>query len=234
METKPLLLIVEDEKHIRTFLRISLSSQGYRTIEADNAVQALTMSRSHVPDLIVLDLGLPDRDGLDVLREVRVWSNVPILILSAHDQEKDKVTALDLGADDYLTKPFGVDELFARVRVSLRHAARFAPEDEGGVFRCAELEVDLRRREVRRGSTEIHLTPIEYRILSILVENAGRVVTHRHLLQEVWGPESQEQNQYLRVFMAALRRKIEADPSRPRYLVTEVGVGYRLADEADR
>lgn len=230
MNQKPLILVIDDERSIRNFLRICLSVQEYRTIEAENAFQGIAVASSHVPDLIILDLGLPDADGAEVLDKIRSWSRVPIIVLSARDQERDKVAALDAGADDYLTKPFGVDELLARVRVSLRHAAGRLSGETGTVYRCDGLVVDLVKREVRRGEEQLHLTPIEYKLLSVLARHAGRVVTHNQLLAEVWGPESAQQQQYLRVFMAGLRRKIEDVPSHPRYLVTEVGVGYRLVD----
>lgn len=233
MNQNPLILLIEDERPIRNFVRICLSTQEYRTVEAESAFQGLALATSYVPDLIILDLGLPDGDGADVLRQIRTWSAVPIIILSARDQERDKVAALDAGADDYLTKPFGVEELLARVRVSLRHAAGRIWGEDSTVYRRDNLTFDLAKREIRRGPEQLHLTPIEYKLLAVLARHAGRVVTHNQLLAEVWGPESEQQQQYLRVFMAALRRKIEEVPSRPQYLVTEVGVGYRLV-EPDR
>lgn len=230
MSPKPLILLVDDERSIRTFLRICLSTQDYRTVEAENGLQAITLASSYVPDLVVLDLGLPDTDGIGVLKRIRDWSGVPIIVLSARDQERDKVEALDAGADDYLTKPFGVEELLARVRVSLRHAAGRLSGETATLYRHGQLTIDLGKREVRRGEGEIHLTPIEYKLLSVLARNAGSVVTHKHLLAEVWGPENTEQQQYLRVYMAGLRRKIETAPSSPRFLLTEIGVGYRLVE----
>lgn len=230
MSQKPLILIIDDERPIRNFLRICLSTQEYRTIEAENATQGMSLAASYVPDLVILDLGLPDRDGSEVLTQIRGWSGVPIIVLSARDQERDKVAALDMGADDYLTKPFGVDELLARVRVSLRHAARRLSGEAESAYRYRDLVVDLQKREVIRAGEPIHLTPIEYRLLAVLAKHAGRVVTHNQLLEEVWGPEKAQQQQYLRVFMASLRRKIEAEPSHPHYLTTEVGVGYRLIE----
>lgn len=234
MSQKPLILLIDDERSIRNFLRICLSTQEFRTVEAANATQGITLARSYVPDLIVLDLGLPDRDGLEVLAEVRRWSRVPVIVLSARDQERDKVAALDSGADDYLTKPFGVDELLARIRVSLRHSAIRLTGKTDTLYKSGKLLIDLEKREVIRGSEQVHLTPIEYRLLSVLTRQAGGVVTHNQLLREVWGPEAEKQQQYLRVFMASLRRKIEEEPSHPFYLMTEVGVGYRLRESEEK
>ena len=234
MNPNPLILIVDDERPIRNFLRIALSLHDYRIIEAENAEQGLSLASSHVPDLVILDLGLPDLDGNLVLKKLRTWTRMPVVVLSAREREKDKVLALDAGADDYLTKPFGVDELIARVRVALRHAASFSPDGQSPIYRHGDLSVDLEKREARRGDAEIHLTPIEFRLLASLVHHAGRVVTHGQLLQEVWGPGRQDQHQYLRVYMASLRRKLETDASRPQVLTTEVGVGYRLEEETER
>jgi two-component system KDP operon response regulator KdpE len=200
-------------------------------VEAETAKEGLAQAAARNPDVILLDLGLPDRDGLEVARELREWSPTPIIVLSARGREEDKVRALDLGADDYLTKPFGVDELLARIRVALRHAAMppgTAPEP---VFEAGELRVDLAARRVWRGDEEIHLTPTEYKLLTTLVRHAGKVLTHRQLLKEVWGANYANQSHYVRVYMAQLRQKIEADPARPRLLLTEPGVGYRLRDE---
>ena len=224
------ILVIEDEPAIRKFLRISLETSGYVLVEAETAAKGLRQAASDPPDLIILDLGLPDQDGLQVLKEIRQWSNVPIIVLSARGRDADKVTALDGGADDYLTKPFSVGELLARIRVALRHAALTTPSAEP-VFQVGELSVDLARREVCLGENALHLTPNEYRLLTALVKNAGKVMTHRQLLEEVWGPDSLHEHQYLRVYMGHLRRKIERDPPRPRYLITEAGVGYRLVDE---
>ncbi len=223
----PLVLLIEDEPQMRRFLRTALSSNAYRLVEAASAREGLAQAAGRNPDVILLDLGLPDRDGLDVTRELRGWSAVPIIVLSARGREQDKVTALDLGADDYLTKPFGVDELLARIRVALRHAAR-APGDPEPVFEAEGVRVDLVRREVHRGQEEVHLTPTEYKLLTVLVRHAGKVLTHGQLLKDVWGSRSPEQSHYVRVYMAQLRQKLEADPARPRLLVTEPGVGYRL------
>jgi len=225
----PKILLIEDEREIRRFLRVSLGSHGYRLVEADTGREGVIHAASQQPDLLILDLGLPDIDGMEVIRQVREWSQMPIVILSARGQEHEKVKALDAGADDYLTKPFSVDELLARIRVALRHAARGAGEGGEPVYARENLRVDLARRQVFLDDEEIHLTPIEYRLLSTLVKYAGRVVTHRQLLKEVWGPDSTSETHYLRVYMAQLRHKIEADPAQPRFLLTEPGVGYRLA-----
>jgi two-component system KDP operon response regulator KdpE len=227
--TKPLVLIVDDEPPIRQFLRSSLVNAGYRVDEATTAKQALSLSSQSPPDLVLLDLGLPDLDGQEVLRDLRQWLNVPIIILSARDQETQKVTALDNGADDYLTKPFNTAELLARIRVALRHANR-GPADDSSIFERGELKVDLNARRVFSNGAEVHLTPIEYKLLTTLVQNAGKVLTHRFLLKEVWGPQQVQDTHYLRVYMAGLRRKIEADPAQPKYLLTEQGVGYRFAE----
>lgn len=223
----PLVLMIEDEPGISRFLRVTLTHNGYRVSESATAVEGLDRAATERPDLILLDLGLPDRDGLDVIREVRTWSRVPIVVLSARDEEKAKVTALDLGADDYLTKPFGAPELLARMRVALRHAEG-ASRPDPGPFEAGELRVDLARRKVTRSGLEVHLTPIEYNLLATLVKHAGKVLTHRQLLNAVWGPDYGYEAHYLRVYMAQLRRKLESDPANPRYLLTETGVGYRL------
>jgi two-component system, OmpR family, KDP operon response regulator KdpE len=224
----PTVLVVEDEPQIRRFLRATLPAHGYRLLEAETAQDGLTQAAMHQPELIILDLGLPDLDGLEVTRRLREWSTVPILVLSARGQETDKVVALDAGADDYLTKPFGIQELLARMRVALRHATHLTQEMREPVFTVGELRVDLGHRRVYVADQEIHLTPIEYKLLTVLVRYAGRVVTQRQLLQEVWGPHQTSTTHYVRVYMGQLRHKLEANPARPRYLVTEPGVGYRL------
>jgi two-component system KDP operon response regulator KdpE len=222
----PVLLLIEDEAQMRRFLRASLTHAGYQLIETETAEQGLLQAAAQNPDLVLLDLGLPDLDGLVVTERLRQWAKMPIIVISARGQEHDKIKALDAGADDYLTKPFGVGELLARIRVALRHAAK---TEEGEVqFALGELKVDLARRQVLLRGAEVHLTPIEYRLLTTMIKHAGRVLTHRQLLREVWGPNASDQTQYLRVYMAQLRHKLEPDPSRPRYLVTEPGVGYRL------
>jgi two-component system KDP operon response regulator KdpE len=222
----PLVLVVEDEPQVMRFLRTTLPSHGFRVIEAAGGQQAIVQASTRSPDVILLDLGLPDLDGVEVTRRVREWSAVPIVVLSARDQEGDKIEALDAGADDYLTKPFGVGELLARMRVALRHTSR----DAGGasLFETGDLRVDLGARRVLLGGEEVRLTRTEYNLLAALVKHAGKVVTHRQLLKEVWGPGSVDQSHYVRVYMGQLRHKLEKEPARPRYLVTETGVGYRL------
>jgi two-component system, OmpR family, KDP operon response regulator KdpE len=228
-EPNPLILVVEDEIQMRRFLRASLTSNGYQVTEAETAEDGLTQAAARNPELILLDLGLPDQDGLVVTRRLREWAKTPIIVISARGREEDKIQALDGGADDYLTKPFGVGELLARIRVALRNAAR--GELGTSQFSLGELEVDLIRRIVLLKGSEVHLTPIEYKLLATLIQHAGRVITHRQLLKEVWGPGSSEQTQYLRVYMRQLRHKLEPNPSRPRFLTTEPGVGYRLRTE---
>jgi two-component system KDP operon response regulator KdpE len=223
----PLVLVVEDEAQMSRFLRATLPSQGYRIVEATTGQQALVEAATRSPDLILLDLGLPDLDGVEVTRRLREWTATPIIVLSARGQENDKIEALDAGADDYLTKPFATGELLARMRVALRNAARGAGGAEP-VFESGELRVDLGARRVFVGDREVRLTRTEYNLLAMLARNAGKVVTHRQLLKGVWGPGSVDQSHYVRVYMAQLRHKLEADPARPRYLVTETGVGYRL------
>ncbi len=222
------IVLIEDEPQIRRFLRATLVSQGYRLFEAATGEDGLVEAATRQPDVVVLDLGLPDIDGLEVIRRLREWTHVPIIVLSARGQERDKIAALDVGADDYVTKPFGVGELLARLRVALRHAAASGEEGDA-TFTLGGLHVDQLRRQVFVDGKEVHLTPIEYRLLTTLVRHAGKVLTHRQLLKEVWGPPYGDQSHYLRVHMAHLRRKLEADPARPRYLLTEPGVGYRLA-----
>jgi two-component system, OmpR family, KDP operon response regulator KdpE len=225
------ILLIEDDPQIRRFLRATLPSNGYRLLEATTAQEGLRLTGLQHPDLIVLDLGLPDLDGLDVMRQLREWSATPIIVLSVRDRESDKIAALDAGADDYLTKPFGTGELLARIRVALRHAISAAQGDDDPIFQTGELRVDLAHRQVFVGETEIHLTPIEYKLLTTLVHHAGKVVTRDQLLKEVWGTGYSQESHYLRVYMGQLRHKLEADPTRPRHLITEPGVGYRLKVE---
>ena len=225
------ILVIEDEPEIRRFLRASLVTHGYRLAEAESGEDGLRQISRQPPDLVLLDLGLPGMDGLEVIRQLREWSRVPIIIISARGRDADKVDALDAGADDYLTKPFSVSELLARMRVALRHA-RGNGEPEEPVFEQDSLRVDLARRQVFVAGNEVHLTPIEYRILPTLIRSHGKVLTHRQLLKEVWGPDSVFETQYLRVYMTHLRRKIEPEPARPRLLLTEPGIGYRLAAHA--
>jgi two-component system KDP operon response regulator KdpE len=225
----PKILLIADEQEIRRFLRVSLESHGYRLIESATGNDGVMQAATQQPDLMILDLGLPDIDGMEVIRQVRAWSPLPIVILSARGQEHEKVEALDAGADDYLTKPFSVVELLARLRVALRHTAQSGGESGEPVFTLESLRVDLARRQVFVDEAEVHLTPIEYRLLTTMIKHAGKVVTHRQLLKEVWGPDSVFETHYLRVYMAQLRRKLESDPTRPRLLLTEPGVGYRLS-----
>jgi two-component system KDP operon response regulator KdpE len=227
---KVTVLVVEDEPQIRRFLHTSLAGQGYRILETATGREGLSMAASHTPDLVILDLGLPDMDGLDIIREVRAWGNMPILVLTARGKERDKVTALDAGADDYVTKPFGMAELTARMRVLLRHAATRGLDDPSAVI-IGGLTIDLARRAVLLDGTRVRLTPREYATLAVLTRARGKVVTHRQLLQEVWGPEFVEQSHYVRIYLQRLRSKLEAIPARPRYLISEPGVGYRLVDE---
>ena len=255
----PTFVVIEDEPQIRRFVRMALEGEGCVVHEAETGKRGLTEAGTRKPDLLVLDLGLPDLDGLDVIRDVRGWSSVPIIVLSARVGETDKIAALDAGADDYLTKPFGVGELLARVRANLRRprtaaghesgngAVNFAADgaanglangssngnsvayfDANQLFIFGEVEMDRQARIVRRSGTEVHLTPIEYRLLGVLAGNAGRVLTHRQLLREVWGPSQASQSHYLRIYMGHLRQKLEADPTQPRHLLTETAVGYRL------
>ena len=226
----PCILVIEDEQEIRRFLRASLGNHNYQVIEADNARDGLRQAEDQHPDLVLLDLGLPDVDGLEVIRRMRDWTTTPIIVVSARGREAEKVAALDAGADDYLTKPFSVGELLARIRVALRHSTR-AGESGESTFTRDELSVDLAKRQVYVGRNEVHLTPIEFRLLATLIKHAGKVVTHRQLLKEVWGPDSVFETHYLRVYMAHLRRKIETDPAQPHYLLTEAGIGYRLSTE---
>ncbi|MGA2498902.1 MAG: response regulator [Tepidisphaeraceae bacterium] len=230
-DTPPVILVIEDDPPIQRFLRVTLAAQGYEVLEAAAGRQGLIDAASRTPDLIILDLGLPDIDGLEVTRQLREWSKVPIIVVSARGKEQDKVMALDAGADDYLTKPFGVGELLARVRVAIRHAAAVRQETGDPVFAVGDLRVDLLHRQVFVAEKQVHLTPNEFKLLAVLVKNAGKVMTHRQLLREVWGPFITQENHYLRVYMNQLREKLEADPSRPTYLLTEPGVGYRLIVE---
>src|SRR5512147_1698452 len=225
------VLLIEDEAEIRRFLRTTLPAHGYRLHEATTGQAGLTEAKARNPDLILLDLGLPDLDGTEVIRQVREWAQVPIIVLSARDQEQTKVAALDLGADDYVMKPFGVNELLARMRAALRHIAGSPGEPTEPVFTLDDLKVDLGRRQVFVSGKETHLTPIEYKLLTTLIRYAGKVMTHRQLLKEVWGPLHVEEGHYLRVYMRQLRNKLEKNPAHPRYLVTELGVGYRLRTE---
>jgi two-component system KDP operon response regulator KdpE len=231
MINAPEILLIEDDAQIRRFLRTTLTAEQFRFREAVTAAEGIAQAQTRQPALILLDLGLPDADGLEVIRVLRRHSQTPIVVLSARGQEKDKIEALDLGADDFVSKPFGVGELLARIRAALRRAATICDGAEGTVFQTGKLLVNLESRVVQVAGEEVHLTPIEFRLLEILVRYAGKVVTQRQLLTAVWGPQHTEHAQYLRVYMTALRRKLEATPARPRYLRTEAGVGYRLVTD---
>ncbi len=227
-EVKETILLIEDEPQMRRFLRVTLQAHGYQLIESATGEEGLIQVATRNPDVVLLDLGLPDIDGLEVTKRLREWSQVPLIVISAREQEEDKVRALDAGADDYLTKPFGAGELLARIRVSLRHMTMQQSGGEEPVFVLDNLKVDLAKRQVLLDGREVHLTPIEYRLLSIMIRHAGKVITHTQLLKEVWGTAYSEQTHYLRIYMAQLRHKLEADPARPRFFINEPGVGYRL------
>lgn len=227
MEAGPLILVVEDDNEIRRFVRAALEAENYRVVEAETVRRGVIEAGTRKPDLTVLDLGLPDENGTVFIREVRRFSSMPILVLSARVDEADKVGALDAGADDYLTKPFGIAELFARLRAMLRRGLR-TPESDATVVHFGDVCVDLPNRLVTRGGTAVHCTPVEFRLLSYLVTHPGKVLTHTQLLREIWGPSHIQHSHYLRIYMAHLRRKLEVDAARPRYLITETGVGYRF------
>lgn len=227
--SEPQILVIEDEQPIRRFLRAALTNAGYHVVEAASAAEGLRLAAAQPPELVILDLGLPDLDGQQVLARLREWFTGPLIVLSARDEEKQKVAALDGGADDYVTKPFAVGELLARIRTANRHAQGRGADET--VLAIGELRVDLTAHVVSLGETEVHLTPLEYKLLVALLKHRGKVLTHRVLLREVWGPHHVAENHYLRVFVASLRRKLETDPARPRYLLTEPGVGYRFAAE---
>ncbi len=233
-ENPPRILVIEDDKPILNFLKSSLLNKGYKVVAVESGEEGLSQAAQNVPDIVITDLGLPDMDGLEVVSRLREWTDLPIIVLSAREKEKDKVEALDKGADDYLTKPFGLNELLARLRVSLRHATRMkGNSQEKTEYEVGDLKIDLAARRIFKGDEEIHLTAIEYKLLSTMVRHMGKVLTQRYLLNEVWGPECVEHPQYLRVYMASLRRKLEDDTSRPKYIITEQGIGYRFADEVD-
>ena len=226
-ENAPVVVLVEDEKQIRRFVRAALEAEGCHVFEADTVRQGLIEAGTRKPDLVILDLGLPDRDGVEFIHDLRGWSELPVIVLSARTGEEDKIAALDAGADDYLTKPFGVGELLARVRAALRRRARMG-DDGTAVVEFGEVRVDLANRTVERNGQALHLTPIEYRLLTVLVGNAGKVLTHRQILREVWGPSHVESSHYLRIYMGHLRQKLELDPAQPQHIFTETGVGYRF------
>lgn len=233
MDNKSVILVIEDDKAIRNFILAALKTQGFRYLETEKGQEGLALFMSHNPDIIILDLGLPDMDGLDIIKKVRMWSNKPIIVVSARGQEREKVEALDLGADDYITKPFGISELLARLRVSLRHSYKLVNEQNNSIdnFILGDLKIEFEKRIVSIRGEEIHLTPIEYKLLTLLSKHAGKVLTHNFIMKEVWGSTMGNETQSLRVFMASLRRKIEDEPAQPRYILTEVGVGYRMVDE---
>lgn len=232
MNNKQLILLVEDEIAICNFISTVLTSNDYNVIKAGKGKDAISLTASRCPDLILLDLGLPDMDGIDVLKNIRTWSNIPIIVVSARGHEREKVEALDLGADDYITKPFGTPELLARIRTALRHSQKISEESVCGTGKIAigSLSINYDKRIVKVDDKEVHLTPIEYKIIVLMSQNVGKVLTHDYIMKEIWGPYINE-NQTLRVNMANIRRKIEANPAEPKYIVTEVGVGYRMVDE---
>ena len=230
MDPTPQVVIVEDDAQIRRFVRTSLEAESYRVTEAETRSRGAIETGTRKPDLLIVDLGLPDGSGVDLIRDVRVWSNVPILVLSARVDERDKIGALDAGADDYLTKPFGTGELLARVRAMLRRSAR-SPDSSANVREFGDVHVDLAARTVRRDGARVHVTPVEFRLLSHLVSHPNRVLTHRQLLREIWGPSHADDSHYLRIYMGRLRQKLEHEPARPRHFVTETGVGYRFVPD---
>ena len=233
MNIREKILVVEDEKSIAHFISSVLSANGYEAMQARNGSEALSMISSHCPDLIILDLGLPDMDGLEILRQLRSWSSLPVVVVSARSHEKDKVTALDLGADDYLTKPFGTDELLARVRTAIRHTRTASGNDEiaqKGTYTVRELTIDYNKHQVLKNGRNVHLTLSEFRIVALLGKYAGKVLTYDFIIKELWGPGTKGNNQTLRVHMANIRRKIEKNPAEPRYIFTEIGVGYRMVE----
>jgi two-component system KDP operon response regulator KdpE len=226
---KPTVLVIDDELQIRRLLRVCLESNNYRVVEAATGLEGVSAAAQHRPDVVVLDLGLPDMDGVSVLKRLREWSRVPVVVLSVRDREEDKIKALDNGADDYVTKPFSSGELLARVRVAMRHGQ---PPSESAVFHSGHLEVDLTARLVKISGSEVKLTATEYALLRLFVQHAGKVLTHQQILREVWGPNYVDQTQYLRVYLAHLREKLEADPAKPSLFITEPGIGYRLMIKA--
>ncbi len=234
MNIREKILVIEDEKSISHFISTILNSHGYEAMQARSGAEAQSMISSHCPDLIILDLGLPDMDGLEILRQLRSWSSLPVVVVSARSYEQDKVTALDLGADDYLTKPFGTDELLARVRTAIRHTRTASGNDEiaqKGTYTVGEMTIDYNKHQVLMQGENVKLTLSEFRIVALLGKHAGKVLTYDFIIKELWGPRAGGDNQILRVNMANIRRKIEKNPAEPEYLFTEVGVGYRLAEQ---
>jgi two-component system, OmpR family, KDP operon response regulator KdpE len=232
-ETRESILLIEDEPQMRRFLRVTLQAHGYQLIESATGEEGLLQIATRNPDVVLLDLGLPDIDGIEVTRRLREWSQVSVIVLSAREQEEDKIRALDAGADDYLTKPFGAGELLARIRVALRHKTMLQAGGDESVFVTGNLSVDLAKRRVSIDDKEIHLTPIEYKLLTVLIKHAGKVMTHSQLLKEVWGAAYADQTHYLRIYMGQIRHKLEADPARPRFFINEPGVGYRIRIDMD-
>ena len=228
---RELILIIEDEKNIADFVETVLNSRNYKVIKAYTGKEALSAITSHCPDVILLDLGLPDMDGLDIIKQVREWAETPIVVISARTQEKEKVAALDLGADDYITKPFGTDELMARIRTALRHHDKVKAGNSSEKYQVEGLEIDFGKRLVMLEGQSIHLTQIEYKLITLLAKNAGKVLTYDHIMKEIWGPYAGDDNQILRVNMAHIRRKLEENPAEPQYIFTEIGVGYRMREE---
>jgi two-component system, OmpR family, KDP operon response regulator KdpE len=228
---RPVIVVVEDDQSLRNFLRTGLWAHGYDVVEADSGNLGLKLASARNPDLVILDLGLPDIDGVEVVTQIRQWSTTPVIVLSARSDERDKVDTLEAGADDYMTRPFGLAELVARVQAALRRTQLSARQDADGMFTVKDLVVDLHRHRVYRGGVDTHLTPKEFRLLATLIRHAGRVVTHRQLMTAVWGPKYENKTHYLRIYMAALREKLEADSARPELLITEPGSGYRLATD---
>ena len=231
MTNNELFLIVEDDKQIRSFISFSLKANQYRSILATTGKEAMNLIVTQNPDVIILDLGLPDMDGLEIIKQVRTFSEMPIIVVSARDQDSEKIEALDAGADDYLTKPFSINELLARLRVILRHSQKVEEDITPGIYEVGDLEVNLDRHIVLLCGSEVHFTPMEFNVLALLIKNAGKVLTHSYILKQVWGSYLESDTQSLRVFMANIRRKLEQDPAKPRYIITEVGIGYRFADE---
>lgn len=232
MENKPFILVVEDDKPIRNFICISLEAQGYRCMDTQSGRTAVSLVSSHNPDIIVIDLGLPDMDGIEVIETIRPITKAAVIVVTARGHEREKVDALDRGADDYLTKPFSLPELLARIRVALRHSKQVGlPAHEQPLFTIGDLRFDIDKHRLFLGEEEVHLTPMEFKLMALMAKYPGRVLTHKFILHEVWGPSSDDDTQSLRVFMANIRRKIERDPAQPKYILTEIGVGYRLAEE---
>ncbi|MBE5884721.1 MAG: response regulator [Lachnospiraceae bacterium] len=227
MTTKIKVLLIEDDKSISTFVATALDSNGHKVTTAASGKEGISLAASFCPDIILLDLGLPDIDGIEVLRQIRSWNNVPVIIISARSKEQDKVTALDMGADDYITKPFGISELMARIRTSMRHSYSRTPDR---IYKAKELEINFEKRLIRLEGKEVHLTQIEYQLLTMLAENSGRVLTYSYLMSAIWGPYIDSNNQILRVNMANIRRKIEQNPAQPQYVFTEIGIGYRMLE----